>query len=57
MFECFFTTNLLVLGLALEYCTFLLKLTRKDVFPQFKHLVTYKIFKALYRNIFEDGNP
>jgi hypothetical protein len=57
MFECFSTTSLLVLGLAFEYCTFLFELMEKNVFPQFKPLVTYKILNALYCNRLEDGNP
>jgi hypothetical protein len=52
LFECLFTTNLLVPNLALEYCTFLFEFMEKDTFPQFKP----PIFKALYYNKLEDEN-
>jgi hypothetical protein len=48
---------MLVPSLVLEYCTFLLEFIEKDVFPQFKLPMTYKILKALYCNRFEDRNP
>jgi hypothetical protein len=55
--ECLFTTNLLVPALAIKYCTFLLEFMEKDAFPQFKPLMTYKIFKVMYCNRLKDINP
>jgi hypothetical protein len=52
-FEGLFTTSVLVLSLALEYCTFMLEF----IFPQFKPPMTYKILEALYCNKLKDGNP
>lgn len=56
MFEWLFTISLLVLGLAFVYYTFLFEFMKKDAFPQFMLLVTYKILEALYCNKFKGGN-